>query len=75
MIFPGVFGGLLAFGVIGAFLGPTLLTVGSRLATEWTAVRPVPTTNVDGKAEFPDRGRPASRVSPFTLPKRGMLPR
>ena len=36
----GVLGGLLAFGVIGAFLGPTLLAVGYRLATEWTAVEP-----------------------------------
>jgi predicted PurR-regulated permease PerM len=27
----------LAFGVIGLFLGPTLLAVGYRLALEWTA--------------------------------------
>lgn len=38
VVFLGVVGGLLAFGVIGAFLGPTLLAVGYRLATEWTAV-------------------------------------
>jgi predicted PurR-regulated permease PerM len=31
----GVFGGLLAFGFIGLFLGPTLLAVGYRLVTDW----------------------------------------
>ena len=38
IVFLGVLGGVLAFGVIGAFLGPTLLAVGYRLASEWTAV-------------------------------------
>jgi predicted PurR-regulated permease PerM len=37
VVFLGVLGGLLAFGVIGAFLGPTLLAVGYRLTAEWTA--------------------------------------
>lgn len=37
IVFLGVLGGVLAFGVIGAFLGPTLLAVGYRLASEWTA--------------------------------------
>ncbi len=36
IVFLGVLGGVLGFGVIGAFLGPTLLAVGYRLATEWT---------------------------------------
>jgi predicted PurR-regulated permease PerM len=36
IVFLGVLGGVLAFGVIGAFLGPTLLAVGYRLAIEWT---------------------------------------
>jgi predicted PurR-regulated permease PerM len=35
-VFLGVLGGVLAFGVIGAFLGPTFLAVGYRLANEWT---------------------------------------
>lgn len=43
----GVLGGLLAFGVIGVFLGPTLLAVGYRLATEWTAAGSAPTRNAD----------------------------
>jgi predicted PurR-regulated permease PerM len=37
VVFLGVVGGVLAFGVIGAFLGPALLAVGYRLATEWTS--------------------------------------
>lgn len=37
VVFLGVLGGVLAFGVIGVFLGPALLAVGYRLTTEWTA--------------------------------------
>lgn len=37
IVFLGVLGGVLGFGVIGVFLGPTLLAVGYRLAIEWTA--------------------------------------
>ena len=43
VVFLGVMGGVLDFGVIGAFLGPTLLAVGFRLTNEWiTADTPVP---------------------------------
>jgi predicted PurR-regulated permease PerM len=45
----GVFGGLLAFGFIGLFIGPTLLAVGysllldwSRNAAAWPSSKPVP---------------------------------
>jgi predicted PurR-regulated permease PerM len=34
----GVLGGAVAFGVIGLFIGPTLLAVGYRLTMEWTAM-------------------------------------
>ncbi|MEN9905320.1 MAG: hypothetical protein RLZZ555_1885 [Pseudomonadota bacterium] len=37
VVFMGVLGGVLAFGVIGAFLGPALLAVGFRLISEWSA--------------------------------------
>lgn len=47
IVFLGVLGGVLAFGVIGAFLGPTLLAVGYRLATEWTAAE-APPPEADG---------------------------
>jgi predicted PurR-regulated permease PerM len=37
VVFLGVLGGVLAFGVIGAFLGPVLLAVTYQLVIEWTA--------------------------------------
>jgi predicted PurR-regulated permease PerM len=40
VVFMGVLGGVLAFGVIGAFLGPALLAVGFRLLSEWSARAP-----------------------------------
>lgn len=39
LIFMGVLGGGLAFGLIGIFLGPTLLAVAFRLGDEWLAYR------------------------------------
>jgi len=39
LIFFGVLGGAIAFGVIGVFLGPTLLAVGFRLVEEWVTTR------------------------------------
>jgi predicted PurR-regulated permease PerM len=38
LIFFGVLGGAMAFGFIGVFLGPTLLTLGYNLLAAWTAV-------------------------------------
>lgn len=35
LVFLGVLGGVLAFGFIGVFLGPTLLAVGYRVLNEW----------------------------------------
>jgi predicted PurR-regulated permease PerM len=54
LIFCGVIGGAMAFGLVGVFLGPTLLAVTFRLIEEWAVV---PTTavkvvaNVDALAE------------------------
>lgn len=36
LVLLGVFGGVLAFGFVGIFLGPTLLAVGFNLARRWT---------------------------------------
>jgi predicted PurR-regulated permease PerM len=36
LVFLGVFGGVIAFGFVGIFLGPTLLAVGYSLARLWT---------------------------------------
>jgi predicted PurR-regulated permease PerM len=35
----GVLGGAMAFGLIGLFLGPTLLAVGYSMFQEWSAAR------------------------------------
>lgn len=50
IVFLGVLGGVLGFGVIGAFLGPALLAVGYRLAIEWTARTSADADGVDGTA-------------------------
>lgn len=42
LIFCGVIGGALAFGLVGVFLGPTLLAVAFRLIEEWSSEEPVP---------------------------------
>jgi predicted PurR-regulated permease PerM len=39
LIFCGVVGGALAFGLVGVFLGPTMLAVAFRLVEEWSAHR------------------------------------
>lgn len=40
LIFCGVIGGAFAFGLVGVFLGPTLLAVAFRLIEEWSAASP-----------------------------------
>jgi predicted PurR-regulated permease PerM len=46
LVFFGVLGGALAFGLIGVFIGPTLLAVAFRLIDEWSKLRmPVPATS------------------------------
>jgi predicted PurR-regulated permease PerM len=44
----GVLGGALAFGVIGIFLGPTLLAVGYTVVRDWTLAAPVAATATPG---------------------------
>jgi predicted PurR-regulated permease PerM len=38
LVLLGVLGGVVAFGLIGVFIGPVLLALGYALATEWSAV-------------------------------------
>jgi predicted PurR-regulated permease PerM len=46
LVFFGVLGGALAFGLIGVFIGPTLLAVAFRLIDEWSKLRmPAPATS------------------------------
>jgi predicted PurR-regulated permease PerM len=40
LIFCGVIGGALAFGLVGVFMGPTMLAVAFRLIEEWSSHRP-----------------------------------
>jgi predicted PurR-regulated permease PerM len=39
IVFLGVIGGALAFGLVGVFLGPTLLAVTYRVIEEWSSSR------------------------------------
>jgi predicted PurR-regulated permease PerM len=54
LIFAGVIGGLLAFGVIGLFIGPLVLAVVHTLLTEWIK-------QGDARAERIETGPPPSR--------------
>ena len=38
LVFLGVLGGAIAFGLLGIFLGPTLLAVGYNIFRDWTGV-------------------------------------
>ncbi len=51
----GVFGGILAFGLMGLFLGPTLLAVAFSLISDWLAAQPsaLPEGAEKGKREPP----------------------
>jgi predicted PurR-regulated permease PerM len=42
LVLLGVFGGILAFGLIGIFIGPVLLALGFSLAKEWSTARNAP---------------------------------
>jgi predicted PurR-regulated permease PerM len=50
VIFFGVIGGALAFGVVGVFLGPTLLAVTYRLIEEWSTASPAVGSNPSAPA-------------------------
>ena len=53
LVLLGVLGGVLAFGFVGIFLGPTLLAVGFNLVRRWTERRanPPPPALEEGKAD------------------------
>jgi len=42
----GVLGGALAFGIVGIFLGPTLLAIGYTVVRDWTLAEPVTAAGV-----------------------------
>jgi predicted PurR-regulated permease PerM len=41
LVLLGAFGGVLAFGLIGVFLGPVLLALGFNLVLEWSGAAPI----------------------------------
>jgi predicted PurR-regulated permease PerM len=45
LIFAGVLGGLLAFGVIGLFVGPVILAITYTLLRDWVSAEPGPVTS------------------------------
>ena len=47
LILSGVIGGLIAFGMIGLFIGPVVLAVSWRLFSAWVNEAPAPGTNPD----------------------------
>jgi predicted PurR-regulated permease PerM len=55
LVFLGVIGGLLSFGIIGIFLGPVVLAVGYTLLSDWIAAEP----EVASTPDAPVRREPA----------------
>ncbi|TFW19750.1 AI-2E family transporter [Massilia arenosa] len=51
LVLLGVLGGVLAFGFVGIFIGPTLLAVGFSLMRDWTGVEP------EGPLRSPEGGQ------------------
>lgn len=49
LVFLGVLGGIVAFGFLGVFLGPTLLAVGYRLLLEWSEMEQPAQLDVESK--------------------------
>ena len=65
LIFCGVIGGALAFGLVGVFMGPTLLAVTFRLIEEWSSHQAEPVAGgiselplAPGSAPLPHVGKP-----------------
>jgi predicted PurR-regulated permease PerM len=53
LVFAGVVGGLVAFGLVGIFIGPVVLAVSSTLLTAWIDTGLAPSTS--GRASVPGR--------------------
>ncbi|MOA37510.1 putative inner membrane protein [compost metagenome] len=51
LILSGVIGGLLAFGMIGLFIGPVVLAVSYRLVSAWVNEAPEPTADLEEVAK------------------------
>jgi len=49
LLLAGVIGGLIAFGLVGIFLGPVVLAVGYTLLQSWMAEETIPRTEVTAR--------------------------
>ena len=61
LIFAGVIGGLIAFGVVGIFVGPVLLAVAYTLLDEWVSTAPIRGGFEAALATEPVGGDPGAR--------------
>lgn len=59
LVLLGVIGGVLAFGVIGVFIGPTLLAVAYRITLEWSAMQKADDAGSHGPRAHGDGSPPA----------------
>jgi predicted PurR-regulated permease PerM len=67
IVFMGVIGGALAFGLVGVFLGPTLLAVAYRVIEEWSSVNALLQSSQVEEPSIPDTSeetRPAAAEIP-----------
>lgn len=60
LIFLGMFGGALSFGVLGIFIGPTLLALAYTLLREWAFVNKFAPQNGDSELMLPAAANPES---------------
>ena len=71
LVFFGILGGALAFGVIGVFLGPTLLAVAFSLLRDWIALVRLHGRGAEGAAaEAMQAAPPAASATPEPAPSR-----
>ena len=61
LVFLGVLGGVIAFGFIGIFLGPTLLAVGFTLLQQWISAHRPERLRVDETEEVAETEIPPGR--------------
>ena len=58
LVFLGVLGGIVAFGLLGVFIGPTLLAVGYTLLREWSHSKELEEIEAGGPADAPESAPP-----------------
>ena len=60
LVFLGLLGGIAAFGLLGVFIGPTLLAVGYTLVREWSHSKELPSPSTSPTTHGRARHRPLS---------------